>query len=180
MKKLRYALITAGVVIIIAAFLCIAPWQRHIVLSLEGIQFRIGEPEYSEKVTINIDGTRTFNIIGTTDNFNGKFEISTLPETIGAKASFYGVSKSSANLLFEKISQGAFAYYDQVNIGGQIIYNFDLQKLVIAVQEPYDVNRRGWNGEDGLMIAVPAQTREDGVALCEKFAEKHSWLSTVK
>ena len=71
--------------------------------------------------------------------------------------------------------------YDKLESGvpllttyGVMYINNDMSELTVSILEPdpKDPTRKSWSGADGFMIAAPASSREEALALSNKLYDR--------
>lgn len=155
-------------IIIVCLIICIFPWSYKIDTTLQGIQYRIGDEDYSEDVIIKAKGVYKQYLIKE-DTFEGIISIDIYDFThevpIGPERFYDG----NANLTYQNMHSLGF-----------FICTPDFDKLLIGINEPIGANSSGWSSKNGLIICAPADNREQGLEITKVLSTKSKWLSQSK
>ncbi len=133
----------------------------------QGVYYQLGNPEFSEKVSVSFDGYLTRGL-WQMDTFEGNIRIGDQEMTY-VKLS-----------MFE--DRGAYICYldkgtHDFNSYGTL-YTTDIKKGFTIGINKKDENNPGyssWSGEDGYMISAPASNRSEALELANRMMEKSPW-----
>jgi hypothetical protein len=159
-----------GIVIIVCLIICIFPWRHKIDTTIQGIQCRMGDEDYSEDVSINVKGVYK-NYLIKNDSFEGTISIDSYDFTLGVPIIPTQFSDGYANLQYEGKN------YLEFYIFGFFICTPNFDKLLIGVHEPIEGDSKSWSGENGLIICAPAKNRIQAVEIAKILSRKSKWLS---
>ncbi len=177
-----------ALIVIVVIFVCIGLFVilHEITLAvdtnIEGIQYRINDPGYEERVTIKISGVYKESLFQDS-TFTGKIQISNHDFT----------QNYNADIKFN----GDFSYVTYYNYGdknfdhmketgvveipitlGQICTSKSFKQILLTVfEENIDASGSGWSAENGVVICAPATNRADAVKLAEKLSKGSSILN---
>lgn len=166
-KKVKTIISAAVAVIAIVAAVIWFLYPKPILTEVKGVQYQLGDanPDYTENVTILIDGEFIRNLNGIR-NFYGTVSIEgeTLPVS---------EDRRDLNISFDKDGRGAMEYNDinsgkQYYLYGDLFIEGNFEKLTIAKYEDTSEAGRGWSSEDGIVISGPADNRQQGLEISEK------------
>lgn len=155
-------------VLIVGLVIYIIPWRHTIDTTIQGIQCRIGDEDYSENVSIKVKGVYTQYLIKN-DTFEGMISIDSYDFTLDvpiAPTQFYD---GHANLI-----------YDNMRSLGMFICTPNFDKLLITVDEPIEATSKSWSGNNGLIISAPAKNRAQALEIAKILSSKSKWLSPTK
>ncbi len=135
-------------------------YPKKLRLDYNGIIYRLGDSNYSEKIKVSINGYLSKGLIRG-DKFQGIL-------IIGDK------QLSKINIRFDSADKDDLLYFDE-NTGdftsyGQI-YSSDIKKgLTISVFEQCGQKEgvRRWSSKDGLIISAPANNRNEALDISNK------------
>jgi hypothetical protein len=178
---------------VVAAFILIAMFGAYFVFkevsfgvdtTLDGVQYRIGDPSYVERVTIKMTGIYK-SYLFKDSTFYGAIEISNKDFTKEYMASitfngdysyltYYDYGKKS-----DKVTETGIVATPIVL--GQVSAAKDFKQLLFTVFDEYAEQKGvGWNMKSGTVIVAPATTRTEAVQIAEKLATGSSILNKVK
>lgn len=170
--KKKYIWILTSLLIIYLAIYFI-PWRHKIDTTIQGMQFRIGDKDYSKDVSIKVKGVYKQYLIKK-DTFEGAISVDIYDfthNTTIAPTTFYD---GHGNLIYESKN------YLELHSLGLLVCSPDFHKMLITVNEPVEKGAKGWSGENGLVIAAPANNREEAIEAAEILSSKSKWLSRTK
>lgn len=128
-------------------------YPRKLNREFSGMMYRIGNSNYMENIKVIIDGYYSKG-----DKFEGTI-------IIGEK------HLTKLNMRFDRFCGGFILYYDEA-IGeyisyGNIFTRNKMNEFTICVLEENNTGSGGktWSRGDGLMISVPAGSRDEAVTL---------------
>lgn len=154
--KSRLILILALIVL-----LFIVPWRHNIDNTYQGLEYRVGYPDYLERnLNITVKGVYK-DYLFKKDTFEGIISID--------KYDFTQNTKMSKLTFFD--GKATISYFNLQHLGF-IICEKDFSKFFIGVDEA-----TGWNGGEGLIITAPATTREEAIKMTKELSKKSEWLS---
>lgn len=172
LKKWRWVF---GIVLIIILVICIFPLRYKINKTLQGVQCRLGDAEYSEDVSITVKGEYKRYLLKN-DKFEGTitispyeltYELSVIPITfIGGIGNVNYVGYDNSAPVLEYL--------------GFISCTPDFDKLLIGVSEPIIGSKEessSWTRENGLFICAPAVNREQALNVANFLTSKSDWFS---
>ncbi len=133
--------------------------------SLSGMEYRIGEDDYSDAVSITIKGVY-YKSLFRDDSFEGSISIDK-----------YGFTKDLSLLPLKFIKGKASMYYTKDHSLGELFCSDKLNKLLITVREPIGSNTQSWNSKDGLIITAPASNRQETRDIIKHFQNNNPWLN---
>ena len=181
LKKRELIALIIVVVLFVAAGLFVILHEISLAVdtTVDGIQYRINDPGYEERVTIKISGIYKESLFSDS-TFNGKIQVSN-----------YDFTKDyTVDMKFN----GDFSYVTYYNYGdkvtdhikatgiveapkalGQICTAKSFKQVMMTVfEEGVGEDNAGWNKDSGLVICAPAATRAEAVTLAEKLAKGSS------
>lgn len=165
-KKIVLSIIAAAIVLLL---LYAIPIRHKINTTYEGLQCRIGDPDYSENVSVTVDGYY-YSYLFKADRFEGQIIVDKYDFTQdGYNLIPLRFSTSFAPLTYYKINSGAVFH----NSLGSFYCKPVLKQGLICVYEPVNENPNGWNGENGLFISFPAGTRSEAANIARNLTEIH-------
>lgn len=159
---LRWGIV--GVLLLIAA-VCLLPLPRYIDVEHQGLQWRLGTPDYAEPRTVSINGTY-YDYLFRRDTFSGFIRVEGYPLT----------DKAVLSCIIEKGHYGFCSYMGDdgmaTSIGSQLMQP-DGSEIMLLISEDGH-----WDGKGGLMLTAPSTTREEAVAMANRLAKELSaeWL----
>jgi hypothetical protein len=133
--------------------------------SLSGMEYRIGNEDYSDAVTITIKGVY-YKSLFKDDSFEGSISIDK-----------YSFTKDLSLLPIKLIKGKASMYYTKDHSLGELFCSDKLQELLITVREPIGSNSQSWNSKNGLIITAPANNRQQAQDVIEHFQKNNPWLN---
>lgn len=178
---------------VVAAFIVIALFGAYFIFhevsfgvdtTMDGVQYRIGDPSSVERITIKMTGIYK-SYLFKDSTFYGAIEISNKDITKEYMASitfngdysyltYYDYGKKS-----DKVTETGLVSTPVVL--GQISAAKDFKQILITVFDEYtDQKGKGWNMKSGMVIVAPATTRTEAVQIAEKLASGSSILKKVK
>lgn len=161
-KKRKIGIGIGALLIALLVGVIIYCYPEEINQSYEGIRFRLGEDEskedkLEEPIVVKIEGT-LYPGIFKGDKFTGNIQIGDTKLTeleLSIEDDSYTYLYSTGMLMFEKFNQY------------KSFYTKDIRKSLAFVE--LEINEEGnggsWSGENGVVIAVPANNRKEGLAL---------------
>jgi hypothetical protein len=165
--------IAAIVISLIVGFLIYnIPYSNKVNTTLQGVQCRIGDEAYSEKVTLKIQGNYS-DYIFKDDTFQGKILVDKYEYSMKDPEVFLKFRDGYSVLRYYKIKPNA----NTPNCIGTISIYKDFKKILILVDEPNSGGSQGWSGENGLYIGAPAENIKQANAIAKDLAKKSIWLS---
>lgn len=175
MKKFKICGITFVIIFIIFILIYYIPWQLKINNVIQGVQSRIGDKEYSENVSIKINGIYK-QYLFKKDVFEGTISINKYEFTHNVPTSNTVFMNGYANLIYSKIVNGNL----NTTYLGAISCSSDFSKLLISISEPLQGNDLNWNKENGLFICAPAFNREEALEIAKKLSKNSKWFDNTK
>lgn len=156
------------ILLIFCFIIYVFPWIHKIDTTIQGIQFRISDEDYSEDVSIKVKGVYNQYLIKN-DTFEGIISIDSYDFTLDVPITPTKFYDGHADLI-----------YDNMHSLGWLICTPDFDKLMITVYEPKEVISKGWSGENGLIISAPAKNRVQALEIAKILFNKSKWLSRTK
>jgi hypothetical protein len=177
---------------VIAVFLVIALVGAYFIFhevsfgvdtTMDGVQYRIGDPSYVERVTIKMTGIYK-SYLFKDSTFYGAIEISNKDVTKDYMASitfngdysyltYYDYGKKS-----DKVTETGIVATPVVL--GQICTAKNFKQVLITIFDEYtDQKGTGWNMKSGTVIVAPATTRTEAVQIAGKLAGGSTILRKV-
>lgn len=153
--------------------ICFLPWQHNINTTLEGLQCRINDVEYSEKVTIRVNG-RYNQYLFRDDTFKGKISTNLHGNIWSKKDGKLVFSDNNAQLI--PLSDDSNDYFKN-NYFGNLLCTENFSEILILVGEETTPDSKGWYGENGLYVVAPADNKDDAINVAEKLSKRSVWLS---
>lgn len=154
-------LIVGGLVLICAGWVIFCTYPRHIALTLEGVEYKLGAPKQGVRpVTLQLNGTLHRPLWGKR-TFDGIVDIkgSTIPNKDNGK---------TLKIVFNPGLGGEIIYFNWKTMKfyeyGQLYANKEFNTFTITVYTK-EGKGFGWNGGNGLMITVPAKTRTQALQI---------------
>ena len=152
--------------------------------TLDGVQYRIGDPSYVERVTIKMTGIYK-SYLFKDSTFYGSIEISNKDITKDYTASITFKGDYSYLTYFDygkksdKVSETGIVS-TPVTLG-QICYAKNFKQILFTIFDEYtDQKGTGWNSKSGMVIVAPATTRTEAVLAAEKLANGSTILKKIK
>lgn len=161
------------VVLLISVGVCFLPWQHDINTTLEGVQCRINDNEYIEKITITVKGKYN-QYLFKDDVFIGNISINLYGDIWSLENGKLVFSDNNAPILKSKIGNNG---YCEIENFGNILCTENFSEILILVSEKTETEGTGWTSENGLYISAPAKTKEDAINIADKLRKRSVWLS---
>ncbi len=184
-KREKIAVVAAFVLIaLVGAYFIFHEVSFGIDTTMDGVQYRIGDPSYIERVTIKMTGIYK-SYLFKDSTFYGAIEISNKDVTKEYMASitfngdysyltYYDYGKKT-----DKVSETGIISTPVVL--GQISAAKNFKQILITVFDEYTAQKgTGWNMKSGMVIVAPATTRTEAVQIAEKLAGGSTILKKVK
>lgn len=171
LKKWRWVF---GIVLIASLIICIFPWRYKINKTIQGVQCRFGDVEYSEDVSITVKGEYKRYLLKN-DKFEGTIAIRPYDLTYELPLFPITFTGGIGNLYYGGFVKGS----PVMKSLGFISCTPDFDKLFIGVNEPImggENGRSSWNGANGLFICAPAENREQALKVANFLSSKSDWL----
>lgn len=171
-------LIILSLVLIILLLVSVVPLKRNIDTVLRGIQWRIGDSNYSENVKIAVKGTYKqylLNILRK-DTFKGQINIDNYESTKNSEVQELVFRDEFTSLSYDDKNDeflNSPIYFGIINCSP----NFN--KIDIGVAEEDDRGILGWSGENRLMITAPANKIEEAISV-SKDVSKMIWKNSAQ
>lgn len=177
MRKVRNILLAIIIIFAVAfAALYNIPWSYKINKTVQGVECRIGDPDYSEKVTIKIDGTYK-QYLFKNNTFKGNISIDKYAFTKEKHLQQTTFYNNTAFLIYHNIQYGNI----DSNIMGDLCCTPDFSKLLITISEPIDADTKSMNVGDLLFISAPADNRSTAFKISRDLSKNaSSFLQLVK
>lgn len=169
MKKTSKIIIGILLAIIVAGLItwAIYSWPVKMDQTINGITYRCGELDSSEKMTLVLDG-HYYRHIFKSDEYIGKIYIKEMELKDGIN------KQNIANISFSMKIGGGLYYQDFGNESGSgytffghVLLNPNGPEVVITVQD----ESGGWNSEDGIVFAAPASDRLQAISLTNELMD---------
>lgn len=161
------------IVLLIIIGVYFLPWQHNINTTLEGVQCRINDNEYIEKVTITVKGKYN-QYLFKDDVFLGNISTNLYGDIWSLENGKLVFSDNKASIL--KSKEGKDGYCELENFG-DILCSENFSEILILVSEETETKGTGWTSENGLYISAPAKTKEVAINIAEKLRQRSVWLS---
>ncbi len=179
--------------LVVAVFIVIAVFGAYFVFrevsfgvdtTLDGVQYRIGDPSYVERVTVKMTGIYK-SYLFKDSSFYGAIEISNREFTSQYMASitfngdysyltYYDYGKKS-----DKVAETGIVATPIVL--GQVSAGKNFKQILITVFDDFaEPKGTGWSMKSGMVIVAPATTRSEAVKIAENLAGGSSILKKVK
>ena len=157
------------IILLVGIIIYIFPWPHKIDTIMQGVQWRIGDADYSEDVSITVKGVYK-QYLFKDDIFEGKISIDIYDNTLDVPIIPTHFNDGYASLIYQ------YAFNDIRSFGNlSCTPNFD--QLLITVHEPIDGQRKGWHGDNGLNISAPANNRTQALETAKILSNKSNILS---
>lgn len=167
-----------GLILLIFFVLCLSlysfPWKYKVNTTIQGVQCRIGDKEYTEDVSIKIKGTYN-NYLFKNDTFRGTISISNYDFTSDGSDVSLEFNRGSAFLVYNKINDGK----SDMNPFGILCCTPDFKQLLICVSEPVEKDSKSWSTEKGLFISAPAETRSQALETARQLSSGSEVLKST-
>lgn len=173
MKLIKKYYWVFGIIILVTGFIIYNYAKAyHINTTLSGVECRIGDSKYLDKVTIKVKGTY-YKSLFQKDSFDGTISIDKYDYTNNPLLSSCKFFNGYAIL----------HYYDS-NLGtmkslGTLFCAPDFNQMMIFVDEPTGESQQGWGSENGLFIAAPANNREQAINIAKSYSSKVAWIKNM-
>lgn len=164
-KYMIRALVLLPILLGVIYFWYRVPWGFH--KELEGIYYKPGDPDFSEKIAIRFDGYLRRGV-WQDDKFEGTMRIG---------------EKDMNIILSIPDDQTAYIMYrdnDTFELYGAM-YTKDIKKsftISVYQQDEANKNMSSWNVETGYMISAPADNRSEALKLSKRLAG--AWMEGSK
>lgn len=159
---------------VFCGMLYIFPWVHKIDKTMEGLQYRIGDTDYSENIEITVQG-RYFDYLLKKDTFEGKIYVENYDFTSDGSFLTLYFHDGYASMVYEKNANG----YPVQKSMGTISCTPDFDQVLILVSEPIAADNQSWSGENGLCISAPCDTRTQAIQIAKNLSVKSKWLSAT-
>ncbi len=157
-KYIIRAVILLPVLLGVIYFWYRVPWEFH--KEFEGIYYKLGDPYFSEKVTIRFDGYLQRGV-WQEDVFDGKLQI--------------GVKEMHVILHIPEDGPTALMYQFNSILGMYgFLYTKDIKKgftILVFENDDTEANNSSQSARDWYMISAPADNRSEAMELSKKFAD---------
>ncbi len=181
-RELIALIVIVAIFVAVGLFIILHEISLAVDTTIDGIQYRINDPGYEERVKIRISGIYKESLFQDS-TFKGKIQISN-----------YDFTQSyTASIVFN----GDFSYVTYYNYGeknsdhmkktgivdtpitlGQICTSKSFKQVLMTVfEENVDGSGSGWDSGSGIIICAPATTRAEAVKLAEKLSKGSSILN---
>lgn len=178
MERLKKWILFFGIVLIVSLVIYILPWRYRIDKTIQGVQYRLGDEEYSEDVTITIKGVYK-RYLFKDDKFEGTLAISLYDLTSELPLFPITFSDGIGYVLYGGNIKGRPVHEPL----GFISCTPDFDKLLLSVSEPIIGSKRSgssWTSENGLLICAPAENREQALNILSLLSRKSKWLNSTE
>jgi hypothetical protein len=175
MKNYKKWFFIIAPIVIIGLIICLSPWRHKIDVTLKGVQCRFGSDDYSEEVSIHVEGVYK-QYLFKADAFEGSVSVDKYASTHDKDVLPVSFHDGYGQLVYDYIEDGNF----HTNSFGFIFCTPEIDKLFISVYEPIDSDSKGWSGKDGLFICAPAENREQALEIAKSLSSKSQWLSQAQ
>jgi hypothetical protein len=156
--------------------ICFMPLSQNIDIVLDGKEYRIGNSEYEEDRTIEIQG-KYKDYLFRDDTFEGKINIGGYNFLDKYDETNFTVVDEVASLRYYGVDQGRTI----ITSFGAMAFSNNFKEVLICVDEPAsESSSKSWTSENGLFIVAPATNHELDLLLAKKLSKKSDWLSGVK
>lgn len=175
LKKWRWVF---GIVLIVSLIICIFPWRYKINKTIQGVQCRLGDIEYSEDVSITVKGEYKRYLLKN-DKFEGSITIRPYDLTYELPLFPITFTGGTGNVNYGGSIKGKLVMKHL----GFISNTPDFEQLFIGVHEPImggENGRSSWTGENGLFICAPAENREQALKVANFLSSKSDWISLAE
>ena len=170
----KKAIVAIAISFIIGFLIYNIPYNNRVNATFKGVQCRIGDEDYSEKIMIKIQGNY-LDYIFKDDIFDGKILVDKYEYSIDAPEVLLKFRDGYSVLRYHKIKPDA----NIQNCIGTISISRDFKKILILVDEPNSDGLQGWSGENGLYIGAPAEDIKQANAIAKDISQKSKWLSAT-
>lgn len=160
------------IVLIAGIIICVFPWRHKIDTVIQGAEYRIGDADYSEDITITVKGIYRQYLLKS-NTFEGTFSVSKYNFTSDVLIAPTAFCDGYTNLTYSDITNGV----PHISTLGILCCSSSFDKLLICVSEPVDADSKSWNGENGLFICAPAESRTQALEIAQTLSGKSEWLS---
>ena len=181
-KRELIALIVIVVIFVsIGLFVILHEITLAVDTSVDGIQYRINDPGYEERVTIKISGIYKESLFQDS-KFTGKIQISNhdFTQTYNAEIKFSG---DFSYVTYYNYGDKNFDHMKKTGIVetpitlGQICTSKSFKQILLTVfEDNMGSTGSGWNSQSGVIICAPATNRAEAVKLAEKLSKGSSIL----
>ena len=159
------------IVLVVCIIIYIFPWQHKIDTTIQGVQWRIGDADYSEDVLITVKGIYK-QYLFKDDVFEGKISIDIYDFSLDVPIIPAHFDDGYASLIYH------YDFLDMRSFGTlSCTPNFD--QLFIGLHEPIDTRPKGWNGDNGLNICAPANNRTQALETAKILSKKSKLFSKI-
>jgi hypothetical protein len=152
---------------------CFLPWQHNISTTLNGVQRRIGNDEYTEEVTITVTGTYN-RYLFRNDTFFGTISTNLYGDIWSLSNGKLSFSDNTARMISMNSDNND---YFKSNYFGELLCAENFSEILILVCETIKGDSKGWNGKDGLYITAPANDKAQSIRIAQRLSKKTKWLS---
>lgn len=152
------------------------PWAQKIDTTIQGVQCRIGDADYSEDVSIIVKGVYKQYLVKN-DIFEGTVSIDKYDSTLAIPMSTAHFHNGNASL--EYITYSKAGKILNIHTLGFLSCTPNFDRLFIGVYEPIDGDSKSWNGNNGLIICAPANNRVEALSVAKILLSKSKVLSQV-
>ncbi|WDL96052.1 hypothetical protein [Alicyclobacillus sp. ALC3] len=161
-RGMKITWLTVGLLVLVCVgWVIFRTYPRHIALSLKGVEYELGAPKQGVKpVTLQLNGTLHRPLWGKRV-FDGTVNIknATIPNKDNGE---------TLKIVFNPGFGGEILYFNwktrEFYDYGQLYVNEEFNTFTIAVYKN-EGKGFGWNGGNGLMITVPANTRAQALQI---------------
>ncbi|MCJ8015323.1 hypothetical protein MUG84_27025 [Paenibacillus sp. KQZ6P-2] len=171
--KVKYALLLLILLIVVAVvYFAVVTYPRSINTTIRGVNFQLGTEHINnvQPETLRIQGSLSTGLNGL-QTFKGTitFDNDSIPVPDESR---------ETTIHFDKYGYGPIVYGYIENAGtsaakpetfsyGVLFTNSDFSSITYL-----NMNKRGWNGGDGLMFAGPATTRKQALIISNELMKK--------
>lgn len=163
-----------AVVTIVCLILYVFPWQYDVDSRIQGVQFRIGDEGYSEKVSVAIKGEYK-RYLFKNDTFEGTISIDRYPYTLEEPIIQAVFIDGYASITYAGVKDGD----PDMHMLGVLCCTPDFRKLLIGISEPLNADSGSWSTKNGLVICAPAESRAEALKNAKLLSRKSKLLSKV-
>lgn len=154
MKRFANLVVLTGVLLAVAVTVpFLLPKRVH--MDVRGVKFRLGEAGFEQPVHVRIDGSVTRSGLGRR-TFKGIVSWDDHP-----------VPEANRHLELRLKDNAAFLIYVDFNGEhypvGYMAFDRDYSRVAIALSEERENGVKGWASEDGLVLAAPAENRNEAL-----------------
>lgn len=149
------------VLLILGAIISLVPFPTSVNVTYSGVQWKVGNNDYSETVEITAKGTY-YRYLFKENKFKGHIYLSNYPKTAAENSELYEITfpESPFGGTMRYITSGG-----KIEIFGNIYVEGNFQKILIHAWGADE------EGSAGLFIAAPALNRQSANELAEEVAE---------